>query len=68
MPEETNGRATLRDIMDLQTLMNSKIDGVRTDMVELKIQSAKNTAFVSLVVSILTSVIVALVVTKFIGS
>lgn len=67
MPEQPNGRATLRDILELQNLMHSKVEEIRNDLVCLKIQNAKNTAAVAGIVSILTSVIVGIIL-KFIGA
>ena len=55
----TNGRATLRDIMELQQDMNDQLKDIRDDITALKVQNAKTSAIVALIVSGLTTVLVS---------
>jgi len=73
MSETTvNGRATLRDVMELQSKMNQQQQEIRKEMNDgflvLKTQNAKNSAIVAMIVSALMSILVGVTITLLTGA
>lgn len=52
-----NGRATLRDIMQVQHLTNCELKEIRKDIAVIRAQSTRNTAIIAILVSLVTSLI-----------
>ena len=57
---ETNGRATIRDLMSMQQRFDDKLDNVQADVTKIKIQSSRNTAIIAVLVSIITTLFTGL--------
>jgi len=52
-----NGRATLRDIMQLQHDTQNELKEIRKDVAAIRALSTKNTAIIAVLVSLLVSVV-----------
>lgn len=59
-----NGRATLRDVLSLQNDMHAEIKCIREDVTRLRIQNARTTAIIAIIMSVLTSSLTFVIISK----
>ena len=59
MAQETtaNGRATLRDIMQVQHDTNAELKEIQKDIAAIRVQSTRNTAVIAILVSLVTTIV-----------
>lgn len=54
---EKNGRATLRDLMDLQNITNNKLDRIHSRINKLEIKVAIISGSIAIIISVITKLI-----------